>query len=194
MRRHLLWLLPLASTLLVAGAPYLLAQESQAQETAALDTVTKWKVINTAIFVIGLCYVLWKYAPGFFNARSADIQKAIKDATGLKIEAEFRYSEIDRKMASLADEVKKMRDRAAAELGREHERFRHETKVEIGHIQHNVMAEVEAFRKEGMHRIRQHIAQLSIELAERHLQDRFRPGEGDDFIRDFIHLVERGKN
>src|SRR5581483_7324992 len=111
------------------------------------DPVTIWKVVNTALFVIGLGWLMWKYGPSFFNTRSASIQKAIQDATGLKIEADFRYSEIDRKMAGLADEVRKIRQQAAIELERDHARFREETRLEIEHIHHNVQADIDAFRR-----------------------------------------------
>lgn len=183
-----------AAVLLFLGTAQSFAQETKAQETAALDIVTRWKILNTAIFLIGLGWLLWKYAPAFFNARSADIQKAIKDATGLKIEADFRYSEIDRKLATLADEIRKMREEAGRELEREHERFRHESQAEIEHIHHNVAAEIEAFRQEGVNQVRQRTAQLSMQLAERQLQERFQSGEPEDLLYDFIHLIEQGKN
>jgi F-type H+-transporting ATPase subunit b len=195
MTRRSAWLMLVAVILLAASAQGLLAQQIMTpQEKAALDVVNRWKVVNTAIFVILLGYALGKYAPRFFNARSADIQKAIQDATGLKIEADFRYSEIDRKMATLAEEVKRLRDQAAVEMEREHQRLRHETQVEIDHIHHNVQAETEAFRSEGILRVRQHAAQLAFQSAERRLQERFASGEPDGLFRDFIHLVEQSKN
>jgi len=180
--------------LLVIAAPFAFGQETQQQETAALDAVTWRKIVNTAIFAIGLGYLLWKYAPAFFNARSADIQKAIQDAMGLKIEAEFRYSEIDKRMATLAEEIKKLRAQAAIELDREHERMRHETEMDIEHIHQNVLAEIEAFRKEGTRRVSRHTAELALTLAERKLQNRYASGEPDELLQDFVHLVERGRN
>ncbi|MGA8027473.1 MAG: ATP synthase F0 subunit B [Bryobacteraceae bacterium] len=183
-----------AAILFLAGAHYVFAQETQQQEVAALDAVTWWKIINTALFAIGLGYLIWKYAPAFFNARSASIQKAIQDATGLKIEAEFRYSEIDRKMATLAAEVKKLRDQAAIERERGHEHFRHETEMEVQHIQHNVAAEIEGFRKEGARQVRGRTAQLAFQLAERRLRDRFASSEPEELMQDFVNLIERGKN
>src|SRR5581483_9138661 len=153
-----------------------------------------WKIVNTAIFVIGLAYLIRKYAPAFFNARSADIQKAIKDAMGLKIEAEFRYSEIDRKMATLTDEVKRMRAQSAAEMEREHQRVRNETAMEIEHIHKNVAAEMEALRKEGRRQVRQQTAQLALQLAERRLRDRFASSASEGLVQDFVQLIERGKN
>jgi F-type H+-transporting ATPase subunit b len=162
------------------------------RETAILDAVTRWKIINTALFVIGLGWLLAKYAPRFFNARSADIQKAIQDATGLRIEAEFRYSEIDRKMATLADEIRKMREQAATAMERAHQRFRHETGLEVEHIRHNTQAEIEALRKEAADHLRRHTAQLALDVAERRLRERFVSEDPTPLIDDFIRLLERG--
>jgi F0F1-type ATP synthase membrane subunit b/b' len=189
-RRFLLLFLFGALFLLAAAHPAA-AQIPTAQETAAMDVVTRWKIANTLVFAIGLGYLIARYAPAFFNARSTEIQKAIQDAMGLKIEAEFRSSEIDKKMASLAEEVKRMRQQYAAEMEREHERFRRETEAEIEHIHHNIAAEIEAFRLEGARMVRQHAAQLALQQAERRLQHRAVLESQDDLVQDFIHLVER---
>lgn len=178
--------------ILLAAAQCCAAQLPTPQETAQLDTVTIWKIVNTIIFAIGLGYLIAKYAPAFFNARSAEIQKAIQDATGLKIEAEFRSSEMDRKMAGLANEVKKLREQYAEEMNREHERFRQETQAELDHIQRNIAAEIEAFRSEGARQVRRHTAQLAIASAERRLQERLASESQDNFVHSFVHLVERG--
>ena len=179
--------------LALLSASIALAQETP-QETVVLDAVTRWKIINFALFLIGLGYLLAKFAPRFFNARSTDIQKAIQDATGLRIEAEFRYSEIDRKMATLPDEIKRMREQAAADMQRAHQRFRHETDLEIAHIRRNTQAEIEALRTEAADQVRRHTAQLALNSAERRLADRFRTQDPTPLIDDFIHLVERGRN
>lgn len=169
------------------------AQETP-EETVVLDAITRWKIINFALFLIGLGYLLWKYAPRFFNARSADIQKAIQDATGLRIEAEFRYSEIDRKMATLPDEIRKMRDQYAADMQRAHERVLHETELEIAHIHRNTQTEIEALRKEGADRVRRATARWALDNAEGRLRERFRHEDPTPLIDDFIRLVERGHN
>ncbi len=195
-RRHLLALTFCGGLFFLSCASYAAAQETQqqAQETAALDRVGKWKLINTGLFVAGMAWLLAKYAPGFFNARSLDIQKAIKDATGLKIEADFRYSDIDRKMAKLGDEVNRLREEARLEMEREHDRVRQQTEAEVTRIHQNAANEVEALRKEASNRVQQHTAELALGLAERRLQDRFAKGEPENLIDDFIRLIERGKN
>jgi len=183
----------LGGLMLCAGAHHAYAQDAKEQGAEEAGEM-KWKIINTALFVIGVGYLISRSAPAFFNARSADIQKAIKDATGLKIEADFRYSEIDRKMATLTDEIKRMRAQSAIEMQREHERIRRDTAFEIQRLQQNVAAELEAFRKEGIRKVRQQTARAALALAERRLQDRLAAGDSYDQVHDFVQLVERGKN
>ncbi len=103
-------------------------------------------------------------------------------------------AEVDRKLASLGEEVKKMREQARVEWEREHDRLRQEADSDIEHIHHNVAAEIEAFRLEGSRNLKRHTARLALELAERRLRNRFAEGEPDDLLQNFIHLVERGKN
>jgi F-type H+-transporting ATPase subunit b len=170
------------------------AERHRQSETQEVDQLMKWEVINFAIFAVGLGFVIIKTAPAFFNARSADIQRAIKEATGLKMEADLRYSEVDRKMANLAGEMEKIRAEAKAEMQREHERMLNETKQEIEHIHRNVAAESEGLQAEGALKVRQHTTHLALALAERRLRDRFSGANSDDLLQDFVNLVDRGRN
>jgi F-type H+-transporting ATPase subunit b len=177
----------------MAAAPHLGAQPSQAQETTRLDVVTIWKIVNTTIFFAFLGFLAWKYVPDFFNARSLAIQKAIEEATGLRIEAEFRYSEIDRKMATLPDAIRGLRAQEAAERERDHQRFRHETEGAMAHIRHNAQAEMEGYRLEGIRQVRRRTADQALQFAERRIRERLGANEPQEFVEDFLHLVARGK-
>jgi F-type H+-transporting ATPase subunit b len=170
------------------GAPEQQASNEAAQQQGQL----KWKLINTAIFAALLGYMIYKSAPRFFNARSADIQRAIQEATGLKLDADLRYSEVDRKMATLAEEVKRLRAQAAAEMELEHQRMREESAHERDHIQRNVAAEVEALREQGIRQVQRLTASAALDLAEQSLRDRA-AGHQNEFLQDFIHLVEGAK-
>jgi F-type H+-transporting ATPase subunit b len=153
-----------------------------------------WSLINFAIFAVGLGYALVKLGPGFFNARSADIQKAIQDATGLKIDADFRYSEIDKRMANLPGEVDRLKAEARTNMERVHERLLRETREEEERIHASTAAEIEALRGEGIHQVRATAAQRAFGLAEKRLTERFASGDLEDTLHDFAELVERGKN
>ena len=170
-----------------------MAQETP-QETAALDRTGMWKVLNAAVFAALLGWFIAKKAPAFFNARSADIQKAIQDATGLKLNADLRYSEIDRKMATLGEEVKRIREQSRVEFEREHQRLREQTASEIARMQQNAKNEIEALRSDAAKRVRAHTADLAIGLAERRLHDQLAQGGPQNPVDDFIHLIEHEKN
>jgi F0F1-type ATP synthase membrane subunit b/b' len=194
--------LPLVGFLAVLSAsPFvssLKAQDAQPQQDAAYnsgdDDITKWKLINTGIFVLVLGFGIIKLAPRFFNARSLEIQKAIKDATGLKIEADFRYSEIDKRMANLGAEVARLRAQNKAEMEREHQRLLKDTADEMEHIKDHIAAELDGMQKDGVRQVRLHTANLAIGLAERRLQTYFAEGKIIDNIHDFVNLVEQVKN
>jgi F-type H+-transporting ATPase subunit b len=153
-----------------------------------------WSLVNFAIFAVGLGYALVKLGPRFFNARSADIQKAIQDATGLKIEADFRYSEIDKRMANLPGEVERLKAEARTNMERVHERLLRETREEEERIHASTAAEIDALRGEGIHQVRVTAAQRAFGLAEKRLTERFASGDLGDALHDFAELVERGKN
>lgn len=180
---------PLLFGLLLAATMHLGAQPVQAHEGSQLDAVTGWKIANTLIFFGFLGYLIYKYAPAFFGARSLVIQKAIEDATGLKIEAEFRYSEIDKKMATLPDELRRLRRKDAAERERDHRRFQKETEGSIAHLRRNAEAEIDSYWQQGMRRVRQRAAELALEYAEREIPERLGPDASEESVRDVLHLV-----
>lgn len=179
----------------------LFAQQNTSRETASQHVAQederaateRWKLINTGIFVLLLGFAVVKLAPKFFEARSSDIQKAIKDATGLKIEADFRYSQIDKKMANLPSEVSRMKAEADAEIEREHQRMRDETTEEIEHIRRTSDYEIESLRLEGAQQVKQHTAQLALGLAEHRLIAHFANSDEQNNVPEFVALVG-GKN
>jgi F-type H+-transporting ATPase subunit b len=198
LRRPLPVLVFCLGLLFLSGSVHAVAQESQSQqqtdETAALDRVGKWKIINTAIFVAGMAWLIAKYAPSFFNARSSEIQKAIQDATGLKIQADFRYSEIDKKMANLAGEINKIRAEADLEMEREHKRIQHQTELEVERIHQSAPNEIEALRQEAADNLQLQTARLALELAEQRLQQRFAAGDPGNPVDNLLKLIEGRKN
>lgn len=195
MRKSLLLIVFLLAGLSFAprlSARKIAAQETPSQKEADLDQegdLMKWELINTGIFALLLGYGVLTLAPKFFQARSLEIQKAIKDATGLKIEADFRYSEVDKKMSNLSGEVARMKAEAAAEMEREHERMKRETAQELEHLDRNADYEIDFLRAEGAQQVKRHTAQLAFSLAERRLQAHFAQNDSQNNVREFVGLV-----
>lgn len=190
MRKYIL--IVVSAVTLSVATPAAHAVETASQRVAQEDeasNVMKWKLINSAIFALLLGFAAVKYGPKFFNARSLDIQKAIKDASGLKIEADFRYSAIDKKMANLSGEVGRMKAEAAAEMDREHNRVLEETRDEIEHIGRHADVEIESLREDGALAVKRHTAQLALGLAEHRLQAHYAQNDEQNNVGEFVSLV-----
>jgi F-type H+-transporting ATPase subunit b len=179
---------------LVIGLAFVNAQEASRTEASHEDDLLIWKIANFAIFAGGIGYAIFKFAPAFFNARSADIQKAIQDATGLKMDADLRYSEIDRKMANLSGEVGRLRAESQAEMAREHARMVAQTGEEISYIQKSAAQSIDALRGESADKLRAHATQRALSMAESRLRERLAGTDQKDLFSDFVNLVERAKN
>jgi F0F1-type ATP synthase membrane subunit b/b' len=177
---------------LVLLVPLYSQESGEQQEIAQEERVSGWKWANFAILAIGLGYLISKTAPAFFNARSEEIQKAIKEATGLKVEADFRSSEIDRRMATLAAEVQKMRDEAKLEMERESHRLDEETRTALDRVQQHTTREIEALRHQALLSVRDHAVHLASELAIAHLQDHPEEIDQDQQIHVFATQVLEG--
>src|SRR5690348_8871573 len=171
------------------------AQEPRSPRTetdeAESGSVLAWKWINFGVLLGGLGYLAAKNAPAFFSARTADIQKAIKDATGLKMEAEFRTSEIDRKMATLEAEIRRMRDASRAEMNQESARIDHETSVALDKIHEHTAREIEALQHQARNTLREHAAQLAVTLAGERMRERMTPDDRAHLVDTFVQSVAR---
>jgi F-type H+-transporting ATPase subunit b len=156
------------------------------------DLLFKW--INFGIFAGVLGYFIVKKGPAFFNARTAEIQKAIKDATGLKLEADFRSSEIDRKMATLGAAVQKLRDESKLEMEREHERILRETEAGVQRLQQHFTLEVASLQQNARTELRRHTSELAISMAASRLRDQLTGDDQGRLIGLFADAVHRGNN
>ncbi|MBV8477322.1 MAG: ATP synthase F0 subunit B [Acidobacteria bacterium] len=194
MRRRwlILWLCAFFS--LATGVTAFAQERSQQPSVSEQDSSAPWKITNFLIFALGLGWFLAKKGPRFFAARSADIQKAIKDATGLKMDADLRYSEIDRKIASLAETVKQLRDQGAIDMEQVHQQILRQTEQQIQHIRESTAAEAQALHARGHREVKRYITGLTLSLAEQRLQKHLSEGEPDSLFQNFVNLLERGKN
>jgi F-type H+-transporting ATPase subunit b len=177
----------------VAIAFPVLAQEPRADQAKAEEpesgSMLIWKWINFGVLLGGLGYLAAKNAPTFFNARTADIQKAIKDATGLKLEAEFRSSEIDRKMATLEAEIRRMRDASRSEMQQECARIDHDTSMALDKIHDHTAREIEALQHQARNTLREHAAQLAVSLAGSLMREQLTTDDQRHLVDSFAHSV-----
>jgi F0F1-type ATP synthase membrane subunit b/b' len=169
------------------------SEKAVSAEESRSDSLMTWKWANFALLMAGLGYLIAKQAPAFFNQRSEDIQKAIKDATGLKVEAEFRASEIDRKMATLSGEINKLREEAKIEMEREGGRIQAETQAALKRIQDHTENEIEALRRQAQTQFRQRTVRIAYDLAVAQLRERPQHADQSTLIRSFTSKLQKGE-
>jgi F-type H+-transporting ATPase subunit b len=188
-------LLPLCAMLLLVQGFAAFAEQSQQQSSQSDQRAENfWEIANFAIFVAAMGWFVAKKGPRFFAARSADIQKAIKDATGLKMDAELRYSEIDRKLASLAEAIKQMRDQSALEMQKVHRQMLEQTGQQSERIRQSALTEIQSLEAEGRRRVRRYMAGLTLSLAEGGLQKQAASLSNQNVLQEFVNLVKQTKN
>lgn len=183
-----LWIALFAFVTLAPAYSAQIAQSERIEETET-EKLAGWKWVNFALLVAGLGYIFVKKAPAFFNARTEEIQKAIKDATGLKMDADFRSSEIDKRMATLAEEVQKLRAAAQSDMEQEGQRIEAETHASLQRIHQHTLREIESLQQQAALSVREHAVRLATELAVTELRER--PGQIDqnELIRVFTDDV-----
>lgn len=190
-------LLPLALLGLLFASVGLYAQEGErphdpdaAEEGHA--NLEGWKWLNFAILAAGLGYLAAKNAPAFFQTRSSEIQRSIEAATGLKIEADFRASEVDRKMATLATELTHIRQAAQAEMENERDRIRQETSSIVAKVQEHTAQEIEGLQRVASLSLQRLTAEQALSLSESRLRTYLDPQTHDQLLGRFIAGLKQG--
>jgi F-type H+-transporting ATPase subunit b len=187
----------LLSVLAITGALTLAAQEGEAKkegaEKAEPSATLKWA--NFGLLVLGLGYLVAKTLPPAFRARNEEITRGISEAQALKKAAENRAAEVDARMSTLGKEIERLRAESKVEMQQEGERLRQETSRQIARVDAQAQQEIESATKLARRELKAYAAQLALNLAEQRLRAKIDAGtEGglvDGFIQDLQHQPGR---
>lgn len=185
--KHLLALAALFAALSVVGSVPAKAQETQSAPAAAEEPNPLWRWSNFVILAVGLGYLLGKFLPPVFVSRDEEIRKGIADAQALKQDADKRAAEVDARLKTLGGEIEKFRAGAKAEMQREGERIRQETASQIARLEQQARQEIQSASAAAERELKNHAANLALELAAQKLRAQAGAGLVDSFIRDLGH-------
>lgn len=184
MRR--LWLLLLLGLIPAC----LFAQESGGAAEPERPMVWMWA--NFLILAGGLGYLISKTGGAFYRSRAQAIEKGIAEAALLRREAEEMATGIERKLASLADEIARMKATAKAEFSSEGRRIGHESTEIAGRILHQAEQEISAASKHAIQELKAFAAKLALDLAERQVRAGMTPEMDRRLIDTFAHELGAG--
>jgi F-type H+-transporting ATPase subunit b len=114
-------------------------------------------------------WVTRKYLPGAFKARTAAIQKAIKEAQKASEDARQRLAEIESRLGKLDAEIGAMRDAAEKEAAAEEARIRAAAKEDARKILESAQQEIASAAKAARRELTAYAADLAIGLAKRQI-------------------------
>ncbi|MDR3700054.1 MAG: hypothetical protein P4L56_10495 [Candidatus Sulfopaludibacter sp.] len=188
----------LAIVILIAG--WSLAGLAQAQHAPDAKELAKekpsegehgslelWKLANFLLLAGGLGYLIKKNAGPFFDARNRKIQQDMLDAKALRLEAEKRAADVDRRLANLEAEIAALRSESQAEAKAETERSMKHTAGEIAKIQAHAEREIVAAGKAARMDLKRYAAELAVQLAEQKIAARMTGEAQDNLVRGFVH-------
>ena len=153
---------------LAFAATPLLAQETEAAAKAN-GTLELWKIVNFLILAGLLGWLVKKEGGPALQTRSQAIGEGLAAGEKAKAEAEERATQVNAKLANLANEIAVMQTQAREELARESDRIREDAKKEIARLE-----------------LQRYAAKLAIDLAEQKVRAGMTPDIQAALLQSFV--------
>ncbi len=147
--------------------------------------VTLWKTVNFIILVVGLGYLVKRFAFPYFGKRTHEIQQGIVDAKNLREESEARAAEMEKRLANLDDEIAALRSSAKNEMAAEESRLRAAAEKSAERMEANARQEITSATKHARRELRTFASELALDLAAQKAKERMTPEVSDRLIDAF---------
>ena len=95
-------------------------------------------------------------------------------------------ADVDRRVASLASEIEKLRNQLTSEMAAEGERIKRETESMLTRIQQQAEQEIAFLTKSARNELRAHSANLAIDLAQQRIAQRMNPQTQRALVDRFV--------
>lgn len=133
------------------------------------------KSINFIILFGGLAYFLFKPIRNFLERRTQDIERSLREAEDSKRDAEQKLQEAKARLATLGDEIGKLKKEAEIEGRKEKERIIRLAQQEAERIKYFAKQEIETLTRGGIQDLKEYTAELATELAEERIKKKMSP-------------------
>ncbi len=122
----------------------------------------------------------------FFTSRSAEIRNGIEEAQKVKVEAEARAADIEKRIGNLVAEVERMRGQSREEISAEGARISAETAQQISRLQAQAENEIASSAKAATIELKVHAAALALKMAEQQIRGRMTPQTQEALVDSFV--------
>lgn len=148
-----------------------------------------WKLINLAIFVGALIYLLKRPLSEGFKAKREEIRAELIKAEEAKKDALARLSEIEAKYAGIQKESEAIRREAEKEVNDERERLLAQTSSEVSKINAQTEGEITRIGQVARLELRRFGVEESIRRAEERLKDQVNTATDEKLITAGIKAI-----
>jgi F-type H+-transporting ATPase subunit b len=143
-----------------------------ARHTGLTNNQAYWLciILNFAVIFFAIGSLLRKMLPGYFNGRTATIQKGIEEARKMSEDARRRLADVEGRLSRLDTEIAGMRQEADENAKAEEQRLKTAGEEERRRIVISAEQEIEMAANTARRELKAYVAELAVELAEKKIR------------------------
>lgn len=150
-----------------------------------------FKVVNLAV----LAFLLYKFVKTpltkAVKERHEALKRALEEATEAKRLWEAKYREYDERMKRVEEEARRLREELLAEAKRERDRILREAEEAAARIRAQAEVALEQEMRALQRQLRERMADLTVEVAERIIRDSITPEDQKRLLQDYVANLRR---
>ncbi len=148
-----------------------------------------WWGVNFLALVIILVKFGREPLVNTFRSRREKIESEYKDLSEKRAEAEAKYREYEKKLATLEEEAKKIMEAFIEQGEKEKERIIREAQETAERIKQQAEFYVQQELEKAREELRKEVAELSVKLAEQIIKEKITPEDHKRLVQEFIERV-----
>lgn len=148
-----------------------------------------WRMLNFAVLVWFLWWMVGKKAISFFTGRRTDIKDSLEGAAAAKADAERKFAEYSAKLDKASEEITGIIDLIKAQGLAEKEKILADARVAAEKIKEDTQARMEQEFKKARNDLRLEAVQLSVQMAEEIVRRNIRPEDHTNMVEDYLDKV-----
>jgi len=152
-----------------------------------------YKIINFALLVGGLGYVLRKPATEFFRSRSASIQKSLEEGRNAEEKSKVQLQAVKEKLRHLEEEIAAFQAAAQREMQAEREHLGQATAAEAARILDAAREQIEVGLRGAKSELKNYAARQAVTWAEGIIRDRLDEAGRQRLVKQFAATLEVNK-
>ena len=192
MRKHSKTIIPAASTFLFIFAGIALASsggEHGAVASKGWMPTDTYKVMNFAVLMIALFFIVRKPVAEFFSSRVKAIKDELADLEQKKAVAKKSLAEYAEKMASLDQESEKIMETYVKQGEVAKQRILAEAEAQAGKLEESAKRNIEQEFKAAKLKLQQEIAEKALEQAETLVKELINSDDQDRLVDEYLDKV-----